>query len=244
MALINCKECKKEISSEVKQCPHCGSSKHRGFIKKHPIVSIFIGLFAIGYIPTLFIDQEQIKQKEKEEKNKIKEQVQQELKVSNKKNEESPQNNNKVEETQLGKVVDNWQYQIDEDKMRGVKKLFAMIESTNTLQLGFPYNDSKMAIMIRKNNKETDVLISVKGQIVCHSYSERCYLDVKADDNKIVKYDFNEAAHGTSKTVFIEKEKEFIKMLKNSKKLIIEVPLFNHGRAQYDFDVSGLKWEE
>jgi hypothetical protein len=128
--------------------------------------------------------------------------------------------------------------------MRGIKKLFAIVESTNKLQLGFPYNDSKMNILIRKNDKETDVLISVKGQIVCNSYSERCYLNVKADDNQIVKYDFNEASHSGSDTVFITKEKDFIKMLKKSKKLIIEAPLFNHGRDQYEFDVSGLKWEE
>ena len=45
MSLINCKECNKKISSSVKNCPECGSSKHRGFIKKHPIITVFMSLF-------------------------------------------------------------------------------------------------------------------------------------------------------------------------------------------------------
>lgn len=204
----------------------------------------------------MFIDQDQVKQKKQEEQTKVKEQVQKELnnsKVTSEVNENKVEkqkeikNSNEVTEVKEAKQTnssDNWQYQIDEDKMRGTKKIYARVESTNTLQLGFPYNDSKMNITIRKKDNETDVLVSVRGQIVCNEYSERCYLDIKADDNKIVKYDFNEAAHGNSDTVFIKKEKDFISVLKKSKKLIVEVPLYDRGRVQYEFDVSGLKWEE
>lgn len=48
MALIKCKECGKEISYSVKQCPHCGSSKHRNFFKKHPIITT---LLVIAFVP-------------------------------------------------------------------------------------------------------------------------------------------------------------------------------------------------
>lgn len=46
MSLIKCKECGREISNEVKQCPGCGSTKHRGFLKKHPILS-FLGVMGL-----------------------------------------------------------------------------------------------------------------------------------------------------------------------------------------------------
>ena len=47
MALIKCKECKKEISDSAKQCPHCGYKKKKiGFF--WPIIMILI---IIGYFP-------------------------------------------------------------------------------------------------------------------------------------------------------------------------------------------------
>ncbi len=37
MALINCPECKREVSNTVKKCIHCGSTLKRINIKKHAI---------------------------------------------------------------------------------------------------------------------------------------------------------------------------------------------------------------
>lgn len=49
MALITCKDCGKEISSDVKKCPNCGHDR-RNFFAKHKILS-FIGLIvAFGII--------------------------------------------------------------------------------------------------------------------------------------------------------------------------------------------------
>jgi len=144
---------------------------------------------------------------------------------------------------QESKSVENWKYDIDEDKMRGTKELYAGVESSNTLDLGFPYNDSKLTIIVRKIDKETNVILKVKGQFACNHYSEKCIISVKSDDNAIVKYEFIKAEHAMMDTVFIDKEKDFIDMLKKSNKLIVEVPLFNKGRVQYEFNSSGLKWE-
>lgn len=48
MALIKCKECSKEFSSDAKVCPHCGSTKNRSFFSKHPIISTVIGLLVFS----------------------------------------------------------------------------------------------------------------------------------------------------------------------------------------------------
>lgn len=241
MALIKCKECGKDISNEVKQCPHCGSTKHRGFFKKHPIISAILGLMILGGISNSLVDTSKIEAQHKQEEKLKQEAVQKELQNQKTEVKKDPKQEVKIEEP---KIVENWKYDIDEDKMRGTKTLYAGIESSNTLDLGFPYNDSKLNIIVRKMDKETDVIIKVKGQLVCHSYSEKCIISVKADDNQIVKYEFTEAEHGGMNLVFINKTKDFINMLKKSNKLIVEVPLFDKGRVQYEFVSSGLKWEE
>ena len=46
MALIKCKECKKEISDSAKQCPHCGYKKKKiGFFWPIIMILILIGYF-------------------------------------------------------------------------------------------------------------------------------------------------------------------------------------------------------
>lgn len=244
MALIKCKECGKDISNEVKQCPHCGSTKHRSFFKKHPIVTAILGLMVLGAISNSFVDKSKIQEQQRQEEKRKQEAVQKELESQKIEVKETPKEEPKQEVVQESKSVENWKYDIDEDKMRGTKKVYAGIESSNTLDLGFPYNDSRLTIIVRKLDKETNVILKVKGQFACNSYSEKCMVSVKSDDNAIVKYEFSEAEHSMMDTVFINKEKDFIDMLKKSNKLIVEVPLFNKGRVQYEFNSAGLKWEE
>lgn len=42
MGLTQCKECKKEVSTSAKVCPHCGSKLKMGFLKK-----AFIGIMGL-----------------------------------------------------------------------------------------------------------------------------------------------------------------------------------------------------
>lgn len=55
MALIQCKECGKEFSNESKKCVHCGSTKHRSFVNRHPIITLFGFIFVVGNIATAVI---------------------------------------------------------------------------------------------------------------------------------------------------------------------------------------------
>ena len=48
MALIQCKECSKEISSDVKKCPNCGYDR-RNFFMRHKIMT-FMGVGFFGFI--------------------------------------------------------------------------------------------------------------------------------------------------------------------------------------------------
>lgn len=54
MAMINCKECKQEVSSKAKVCPHCGV-KEPGFGTSDKIGSAVIGiLFVLGIVYFLY----------------------------------------------------------------------------------------------------------------------------------------------------------------------------------------------
>jgi len=49
MALITCKECKKEISDNARSCPHCGDKKESGCLA--PIfLTVFMLAIAIAAI--------------------------------------------------------------------------------------------------------------------------------------------------------------------------------------------------
>lgn len=48
MALINCHECEKEISSEAKTCPNCGA-KRKSTIRL-PLVAIIIAFVFLGIV--------------------------------------------------------------------------------------------------------------------------------------------------------------------------------------------------
>ena len=50
MALIECKECKKQISNKAKTCPHCGAKVK----KTHPITILLAIVFAFLLAPLLF----------------------------------------------------------------------------------------------------------------------------------------------------------------------------------------------
>ena len=77
MALINCKECGKEMSSTVKKCPHCGykneqlkgetKEKRANFIKKYKKV-IIIGIIVVivGIVGIVGYNQQMVKKAEKE----------------------------------------------------------------------------------------------------------------------------------------------------------------------------------
>ena len=47
MALVPCKECKKEISTKAKACPHCGAKRHAPhYVLKGLMILIFIGVIS------------------------------------------------------------------------------------------------------------------------------------------------------------------------------------------------------
>ena len=135
-----------------------------------------------------------------------------------------------------------WKYKSFEDKMRRSITQIAEIKSTNKANLDFPYKGgSTLELNLRKRgSEEDDVFVSIdRGQIPCFNI---CRIFTKFDQDEVVEWGGSGADSGRSDLIFIGKSQEFIERLKSAKKLIIEIQIYNHGRFQFNFNVSGLKW--
>ncbi len=138
-----------------------------------------------------------------------------------------------------------WDFSFEKDPMTGSKNIWARIISTNEIEQGAPYFSTNAIITIRYMKKwGYDALIRISsGQIYGNEYSDENYVMVRFDDDKPIKYWFNEAADGSSESVFIRKKSDFIARCKKAKRIKVEVPLYQGGRPIFEFSVDEpLKW--
>lgn len=49
MALANCPECKKEVSTDATRCPHCGKKLKMGVVAKALLAILALAVLFIGY---------------------------------------------------------------------------------------------------------------------------------------------------------------------------------------------------
>ena len=147
-----------------------------------------------------------------------------------------------VEEPEI--LSSNWEYDESEDEMRGATSYFASNESINTVELQFPYQGgTRLNILLRDDAKHgKDIMFIVnKGQIFC-GYQD-CHVNIKFDDGEVQRYETTEAEAGSSEVLFLTNNiGGFVKKLKNSKTVTVEVNFYNHGAEQFKFDVYGLEW--
>ena len=165
-----------------------------------------------------------------------------EVEADSMKVEEQSQPEPVVEEPEI--LSSNWEYDESEDEMRGETSYFASNESMNTVELQFPYQGgTRLNILLRDNAKHgKDIMFIVnKGQIFC-GYQD-CHVNIKFDDGEVQRYETTEAEAGSSEVLFLTNNiGGFVKKLKNSKTVTVEVNFYNHGAEQFKFDVYGLEW--
>lgn len=139
----------------------------------------------------------------------------------------------------------SWSYSQDEDKVRGGTTYYARTTSTNSISQSFPYDsDTTMTMTVRKSPAYgTDVILTISsGQMMCPSY-EGCTGTVRFDTGPPQRVSFNGPEDNSSDTIFVVGAKQFISKLKGTKKVTVEKTLYEAGSPQFEFDVSGLKWD-
>lgn len=159
-------------------------------------------------------------------------------------NQHSSDGTNKVENPTPPVTPSKWRYGQDQDEMRNQATYYAVLESNNTVDFDFPYSGgSSLSIQLRQDPKYgKDVIFSIsKGQIPCFS---GCRASIKFDNGRIQTFNFTGAENGHADIIFLSNNVAgFVKQLRSSKTMMVEVEFYNEGRRQFQFDTSGLEWK-
>jgi hypothetical protein len=139
-----------------------------------------------------------------------------------------------------------WSYDASSEGMSGKSVRTAWVYSSNTINLGFPYQGEQHAKLLLRRHPRwgNDVMLLIEqGQVLCHSYGD-CYVAVRFDDEKLRRYEGNPPSDNSSESIFIPAFGTFMKKLPGAKKLKIEIQIYQAGNQVFEFDVSGFKPEK
>lgn len=223
MALIKCKECGAEISSNAETCPKCGArvaAKPMGcgsligiVLLGGVIISVFLSIFSSGTVDTT-----------------------------------SPTTSSpsEVAETIVAPepvvLGSQWSYSQDADAMSKGTTFHAVVSSSNTVDFDFPYSGAQHATLNLRVDPRygKDVIFRIeKGQILCHSY-EDCTVLVRFDDEQATNYTAVGAADNSTETIFIRNYGRFVEKMLKAKRVRISANIYQEGSPIFEFDVSGF----
>jgi hypothetical protein len=138
--------------------------------------------------------------------------------------------------------INGWKYETKINKMTGSKDKFCSVQSNESLDLSFPYEGVNYGTLtVRRMDGEIDILISImKGQI--YGGYENEYFKARFDDGKQITFSYITPSDNSSETIFVENRTKFLKKLKMSKKVLIQIPLHQNGNQILEFNTSGLKF--
>lgn len=139
-----------------------------------------------------------------------------------------------------------WSYETSKDEFEGTSMKIASIVAINTPDLGFPYHKVSLTLAFRDDSKEgLDAVMFLSGGIMdCENYRGFCEIDVKIDD----KEPFGVAgslASGNRGHFFIGSGDSvtLLRAIKESKKMVVRVPIYGHYNQDFTFNSAGITWE-
>lgn len=139
----------------------------------------------------------------------------------------------------------HWQYLTKEDAITGQATRTAVLVSETTYELDFPYQGGTGCALRISKHPRNGLTVSVaitKGQLVCHSFS-RCRIPVRFDDRPPINFRGVEPADHSNTLIFLEPEKTFLKEIKTSGRVVVELPFFHEGQRVFHFKTADLKWD-
>lgn len=134
-----------------------------------------------------------------------------------------------------------WDYSTEQDNM-GRALSFAEVESTNTLEFGFPYGGVQHGrLTIRKKSGHgMEVYVRIEqGQFMCGV--EDCTVNVRFDEGPIRHFTAVPPSDNSTTVLFIEDATDFIAALRKAKNVTIEATFYQEGSQGLEFNVEGFK---
>lgn len=135
-----------------------------------------------------------------------------------------------------------WSYSADEDAMTSGIRKTASVDSSNTVNFGFPYAGSQHGRLTLRTDPRhgKDAIFRIEqGQILCPSY-EGCSVQVRFDNAKPVRFSASGAADHSTEVIFLDDYNGFLSKMKKAKRIRIAVQIYQNGSPMFEFDVSGF----
>lgn len=150
----------------------------------------------------------------------------------------------KTVETVPSTRVDWTTDEYDDDMGRGRVRT-AEVRSTNTISLDSPYDGEQHATLIIRKHPAygTDVIIKIeKGQLLDSEYHSKVL--VRFDDDKMLAFSSVGPDDLSSESLFLRGNvgSQFINRMKTAKRLRVQVPVYQGGMQQLEFNVRGFTW--
>lgn len=222
MALIKCKECGGEVSSEAKTCPKCGKR-----IASRTGCGTLLGfLFLAGIIISVLSSLDSSGTRENASS--------------------PPENSLSAIDAQPAFVPESrpagwqWSYHQSEDSMGKGGIYQAQVLSSNTVEFEFPYAGKQHARLSLRTHPRygKDLIFSIqKGQILCRSY-EDCIVLIRFDDEEAVKYNAGGADDNSTETIFIRNYGKFVDKMLKARRVRIAANIYQEGAPVFEFDVA------
>lgn len=125
----------------------------------------------------------------------------------------------------------DWSYQKDIDAMTSKSATYATLQSSNSLNLDFPYKGQNNGYLtVRQHPKYgLDVIFRVdKGQLLCSAYNG-CVVTVRFDDKPAMRFSGTGPADHSSDTIFLSGAQSFIAEAKKAKKILVQSNIYHNG---------------
>lgn len=151
-----------------------------------------------------------------------------------------------VPTTNVASSLSKWNYFESTDQMTSTPIKYAMLTSSNSLTLKFPYSGTNYGkLYIRQSTKYgTDAFFTLENGIVLCSY-RKCTVIVRFDDNTPIEFSMLPSEDNGPNVLFFNNASSFIEHAKKSKQILIQVTMHRDGDQVLTFNTPiPLVWEQ
>jgi len=219
MALITCKDCQKEFSTDAKRCPHCGA--------KRPTKTL--QLFLI-FLLLIFVLPPVIRALGGNSASTASHTVQQTA------------SSDTAAAPVQSPPPEQWVYRTEKDTMTQKDIWSATVVSNNSIELDFPYAGPQTATLEVRRHPQygKDIIFQIeRGQILCEPF-HGCSVLVRFDDQPAERYAAGPPADHSTTVLFIKNYDKFVQRAIKAKKVFIQVSIYQNGNQTLEFNVAGL----
>jgi TonB family protein len=128
-----------------------------------------------------------------------------------------------------------WEYGSIPDKMTGKDTVYASLESSDGMYLSIEQQVPRYPVTAYIYFQEGNDRLFFCGH-------RECTVDIRFDHGKIESWSAHDASSGSAKVLHFADPEKLIGRLKKAHRIVIEVPVFEHGPMQFEFFVDGLIW--